>query len=205
MASLVEATLEAAFDNNLTMNDIFELENQINKFHMEIDDNVFKYLALNNPHARDLRTALSVMKINSELERIADQAVSTKRIFSKLTNEHTLLIKLNDEAKMSVRASIDSFVTGDTSMATDIIKNDLVINELNSEIFRIYIEEIKSNHLNFEEGLGVIRVAKNLERVGDHATNIAEDVIFLEKGTDIRHNHDLKFANKKARNENKND
>ena len=137
------------------------------------------------------------MKINSELERIADQAVNIKRSMKKLSSTYSQLETLVDEVKIMLRNSIDSFVELDTKLATDVIQHDQEVNELYRDIMRDFIKKMKSDTVDFDEGFSVIRVAKCLERIGDQTTNIAEDVIFLETGADIRHNADVKFGRRK--------
>lgn len=197
MASTVEAIVDNSSKPNVTIQEVFKFENEVNKFHTDIDDLVFKYIALKTPAATDLRIALSVMKINSELERIADQAVNIKRHMKKLSKSYSQLIALTDEVKMMLQNSIDAFVKLDSKLATDVIHHDQSVNELYREIMRDFVEAMKSDSVDFDEGFSVIRVAKCLERIGDQTTNIAEDVIFLESGADIRHNADVKFGRRK--------
>ncbi|PIK16298.1 phosphate signaling complex protein PhoU [Halobacteriovorax sp. JY17] len=197
MATSVESIVDNSSKQEVTINEIFIYENEVNKFHTDIDDLVFKYIALKTPAATDLRIALSVMKINSELERIADQAVNIKRSMKKLSKSYAQLEALNDEVKMMLRNSIDAFVKLDSKLATDVIQHDQEVNELYRDIMRDFIKKMKSETVNFDEGFAVIRVAKCLERIGDQTTNIAEDVIFLETGADIRHNADVKFGRRK--------
>ena len=197
MATSVEAIVDNSFKQEISIKEIFVYENEVNKYHTDIDDLVFKYIALKTPAATDLRIALSVMKINSELERIADQAVNIKRSMKKLSSTYSQLETLVDEVKIMLRNSIDSFVELDTKLATDVIQHDQEVNELYRDIMRDFIKKMKSDTVDFDEGFSVIRVAKCLERIGDQTTNIAEDVIFLETGADIRHNADVKFGRRK--------
>ena len=197
MATSVEAIVDNSFKQEISIKEIFVYENEVNKYHTDIDDLVFKYIALKTPAATDLRIALSVMKINSELERIADQAVNIKRSMKKLNSTYSQLETLVDEIKIMLRNSIDSFVELDTKLATDVIQHDQEVNELYRDIMRDFIKKMKSDTVDFDEGFSVIRVAKCLERIGDQTTNIAEDVIFLETGADIRHNADVKFGRRK--------
>lgn len=197
MAISVEAIVQDSSKPDVTIQDIFKNENEVNKFHTDIDDSVFKYIALKTPAAKDLRIALSVMKINSELERIADQAVNIKRSMKKLTRNYEQLISLNDEVQMMLRNSIDAFVKLDSKLATDVIQHDQEVNEIYRDIMKDFVNGMKQDTVAFDEGFAVIRVAKCLERIGDQTTNIAEDVIFLESGADIRHNADVKFGRRK--------
>ncbi|EQC50934.1 phosphate signaling complex protein PhoU [Bacteriovorax sp. DB6_IX] len=187
MAALVEQILSQSINQAFSKDDIYALEKQINDYHKSIDDNIFKYIALKAPAASDLRTALAIMKMNSELERIGDQAVNIKRYFSKVTLEHPLLTQLQDEVIIMIKKSFDSFANRDMTIATDVIKTDKEVNNIHREIIREYFRKMKEENFSFDEGFSILRIAKILERIGDHATNICEDIIFLETGNDIRH------------------
>ncbi len=194
MSSAVEASLQSAFNREKSLEDLFELEAKINDYHKIIDDNCFKYIALKAPHAKDLRTALAIMKMNSDLERMGDQALKIKRHFSKVNRDILLLKNMALEVSLMVKNSLDSFVRSDIKMATDVIEHDQEINFLNRDIVHSHINQIKNNDISFDEGYAIIKISKNLERIGDHAKNIAEDVIFLESGSDIRHSPEFKQA-----------
>ncbi len=196
MASLVEASLSGAFNGEKTMEDIFELERKINEFHMLIDDACFKYIALKSPAAKDLRTAIAVMKINADLERIGDQALKIKRQYLSLGREILQLKNMALEVNIMVKNSLDSFVRSNIKLATDVIEYDQEINLLNREIVKYHVNQIKNNEIGFDEGYTITKISKNLERIGDHAKNIAEDVIFLESGSDIRHSPEFKAGKK---------
>lgn len=192
MGAFVEKALTLSTDSVCSLADIFLVEDQINDFHKKIDDNVFKYIALHAPHANDLRTALAIMKMNSDLERIADQSVNIKRYSLKLKDKHPQLDTMLTEVIQMVKNSLDSFATSNTQLATKVIKQDAEVNNLHREIIKEYIRKMQDEKYCFDEGFSVIRIAKNFERVGDHSTNICEDVIFLESGADVRHNPEKK-------------
>jgi len=187
MAALVETVLNKSAKKDVTLSEIFELENEINKFHSHLDDECFKYIALMKPSAKDLRTAICTMKMCAELERIADQAVKIKRSFRKLSKHYPILDLMIEDVERMVKNSINSFVQGDIKLATDVLQHDQVVNELNKNIIQNSANEIKNNTLDFDEGIHVMHLARNYERIGDLATNIAEDLIFLESGQDVRH------------------
>ncbi|PIP93943.1 MAG: phosphate transport system regulatory protein PhoU [Bdellovibrio sp. CG12_big_fil_rev_8_21_14_0_65_39_13] len=192
MASVVEAILDKCMDMKIPKDKLEELENKVNQFHIKIDDDSFKYIALKQPHARDLRIALSMMKINAQLERVADEAYNLRRYYNELQITPSAIKTLHDQVKKMIRGAIDALVTNNTYQATEVIKSDRYANELNREIMKEYVEKMKNNEMSFDEGLSGIRVAKNLERIGDLSTNIAEDVIFIVSGSDIRHQSQLK-------------
>jgi phosphate transport system protein len=187
MASVVEASLSGSLNSEKSFEDVFELEKKINEFHINIDDACFKYIALKAPHAKDLRTALAIMKINADLERMGDQALKIKRHYQGLPKENLQIKNMALEVSLMVKNALDAFVRSNIKLATDVIEYDEEINTLNREIVRSHIQLIKNNELHFDEAYSIIKISKNLERIGDHAKNIAEDVIFLESGSDIRH------------------
>lgn len=198
MASLVEASFSSSLNLDKTLEDVFELEKKINEFHILIDDACFKYIALKGPNAKDLRTAIAVMKINADLERMGDQSVKIKRHQMNINREILQLKNMALEVNLMVKNSLDSFVRSNTKLATDVIQHDQEINAMNRDIVRHYINQIKNNEISFDEGYAIIKISKNLERIGDHAKNIAEDVIFLESGSDIRHNPEYKTGKKES-------
>ena len=163
---------------------------------MLIDDACFKYIALKSPNAKDLRTAIAIMKINADLERMGDQSVKIKR-HQQIIGRDILQIKnMALEVKLMVKNALDSFVRSNIKLATDVIRHDQEINAINRDIVRSHINQIKNNEISFDEGYSIIKISKNLERIGDHAKNVAEDVIFLESGSDIRHNPEYKIPKK---------
>jgi len=196
MASLVEASLSGALNLDKSIEEIFELERKINEFHMLIDDACFKYIALKGPAAKDLRTAIAVMKINADLERMGDQAVKIKRQYISIGREILQIKNMALEVNIMVKNALDSFVRSNIRLATDVIEYDQEINSLNQNIVRHHVNMIKNNEMGFDDGYTIIKISKNLERIGDHAKNIAEDVIFLESGSDIRHNLEFKAPKK---------
>ncbi len=191
MSSYVEASINYSLNKDKTLEDVFTIEKTINEFHKQVDDACFKYLALKAPHAKDLRTALAIMKMNSDLERMGDQALKIKRHFQKINRDILQLKNMSLEVSLMVKNALDSFVRSDIKLATDVISMDTEINSLNRDIVSFHINAIKNNELTFDEGYAVIKISKNFERIGDHAKNIAEDVIFLESGSDIRHSKSL--------------
>lgn len=194
MSALVEKILALAFDRRTPVDEIYDIENEVNQYHKSIDDNVFKYIALKTPIAKDLRMALSVMKINAELERMADQAVSITHWSAKVKGQYPIIKTMIANVLNMVRSSIDAFVQADVRKATDVIQNDQQVNDINREVIKVFLGRMQTGEITFEEGFAVIRVAKNLERVGDLTTNVAEDVIFLVSGDDVRHGSGEKFA-----------
>lgn len=196
MASIVEASLSGSLNPEKSLEDIFSLEKKVNEFHMLIDDACFKYIALKSPTAKDLRTAIAVMKINADLERMGDQSLKIKRHYIKIGREILQIKNMALEVNLMVKNALDAFVRSNIKLATDVIEHDQEINALNRDIVQFHVNQIKNNEISFDEGYSIIKISKNLERIGDHAKNIAEDVIFLESGSDIRHNLEMKSMKK---------
>lgn len=190
MASVVEKILQVAVDDNSQIEDLYALENEINEFHKLVDDHVFKFIALKSPTAIDLRTALAIMKINSELERIGDEAVNLKRYLMRITNKEQHCSIIQAEVFEMIRKSLIAFTSNNIQMATDVIKADQEVNALHRDLVKKFYQLLKEGKAEVDEGFAVIRVSKIFERCGDHATNICEDIIFLESGKDVRHLED---------------
>lgn len=197
MSSLVEEnislSIKALVDRNTNLIEgIFKSEEKINMLEIEIDELSLKLLALYQPAATDLRFITSVMKINGDLERIADLAVniaqraqdSIKHPSLKLSTDIPQMAEL---AQKMVKDSIDALVNKDPELARDICKRDDVVDDLNNQIFRKFLTYMMENAEDIEQSLDLILVSRHLERIADHATNVAEDVIYFLKGKTIKH------------------
>ncbi len=199
MAGQVEKAIEEATEalgtrNTDKLQRVHEIEGKVNLAHVEIDNDCVKLLALQQPLAADLRLIVSIIKINTDLERMGDQAVNIARNTERYLKSAPLkpLVDLPimfREVKHMVRETLDSFVKANEKLARAVLKRDDIVDELKNKIFRDVIEVIKANPEGIEQGLNLILIARNLERIGDHATNISEDVIFAATGEDIRHSY----------------
>lgn len=169
-------------------------ERQVNDLHIEIDDICLRLIALHQPAAKDLRLIAAALKINSDLERVGDQAVNIAETSTYLCRLPKL--KLGDIPRMvelaasMLKDSLDAFVRQDVDLARAVIKRDDEEDRLKSETFNELRELMQSDASTIQQGLDMILISRNLERIADHATNIAEDVIFMVMGKDIRHGHD---------------
>lgn len=171
-----------------------QIETQVNQAHMEVDSMCLKLLATQQPLATDLRFILSVVKINTDLERMADQAVNIANNTEYYLNhppypDLTDLIRMSDVVRSLVQKAIDAFINSDEVLAQQVLDADDEVDKLKDKVFRDVLDRTKKNPEEIEQGLNVILIARNLERIGDHATNVAEDVIFTVSGRDIRHSH----------------
>ncbi len=166
-------------------------ESQVNSLHIEIDEVCLRLIALHQPAAGDLRLIAAAIKINSDLERVGDQAVNIAETGVYLLKEPK--IKLGDIPRMvevaagMLKDSLDAFSRGDVELARDVIKRDDEEDRLKSQTFNELVHLMQRDASAIQRGMDIILVARNLERIADHATNIAEDVIFMVLGKDIRH------------------
>lgn len=172
---------------------VHAIEKLINEDHIKVDSACMSVLAKQGPVAKDLRLILSVIKINNDLERMGDQAVNISYSGKDYLGRKPIPNQLGDIQRMSdiagrmVKGSLDSFVRGDTEQAKKILMMDDEIDALKNKVFKDCLAHMKSHSDEVEAALDLILIARNLERLGDHATNIAEDVIFAVTGKDIRH------------------
>ncbi len=171
---------------------VHDIEKKINEAHIQVDNACMAMLAKQGPVAKDLRLILSIIKINTDLERMGDQAVNIAFTGKDYLGREPLLqinhiTRMTELAGQMVKDSLDSFVRGDLDLAKKILMMDDEVDELKNKVFHELISHIKLNPLHVEACMDIILIARNLERLGDHATNIAEDVIFAVTGKDIRH------------------
>jgi phosphate transport system protein len=198
MGGHVEKSLSLAMaallskDNSL-FTDVHSIEKRINEEHIKVDNACMNVLAKQGPVAKDLRLIISVLKINNDLERMGDQAVNIAHTGKDYLARRPLQDQLGDIQRMSelagimVKESLDCFVRGDVDQARRILMMDDEIDYLKNKVFKDSMNHMKSHSEDVEGGLDLILIARNLERLGDHATNIAEDVIFAFTGKDVRH------------------
>ncbi len=171
---------------------VYELEGSINQSHIEVDDACLRLLARQSPLARDLRWIVAVLKINTDLERMGDQAVNISHNGKRYLSEPSLkplidLPRMAQGVRVMVREALDALVNQDVELAQKVLDRDDEIDNLKDQIFRELLTYMISDPKTIERALNLILIARNLERLGDHATNIAEDVIFAATGKDIRH------------------
>ncbi len=167
---------------------------KINELELEIEDRALKLLALHQPMAGDLRFIAAAMKINNDLERMGDQAVNIAERASDLIGKPELkpfldIPRMAELAQKMVKDSIDAFVNSDAALAQDICGRDNEVDSLNDQVFRELLSHMLSNSTTIERAVDLILVARHLERIADHATNIAEEVIYIVEGKVIKHHH----------------
>jgi len=171
---------------------VLEGERAINMAEREIDELALDLLAMQQPLAGDLRFITAVMKINADLERVGDQAVNiAERIMDTIKLPSVELPvdipRMASTAAGMVRRSLEAFIDGKAELAEAILKMDDIVDQMNDEIYIVLVQKMHENQAVVEQALDLLLIARNLERVADHATNIAEDVIFWVRGADVRH------------------
>jgi phosphate transport system protein len=167
-------------------------EVNINAMEIEIEKACIRYLALFQPTAKDLREIIMIMKINTDLERIADLItdIAESGINFKPTELELNEIKFDDMFQMitnMLSAVLRSFVDHDTKAAQNVCKQDLQVNTMRDENFDRIVNKIKLNPTTIESDMNLMRISKKLERIADHITNIAEDVVYIEDALIIKH------------------
>lgn len=164
----------------------------LNALHIEIDNRCFTLLALFQPMAADLRTIVAAVKINTDLERVGDLAVNIAEAARRYVS-HPPVKKLIDIPRMGaiaqrmLRDALDAFVKRDVALAQQVLNADDELDSLRTQIFRELLTYMLQNQSTIEPALDLILISRHLERIGDHATNIAEDVIFIVSARDVRH------------------
>ncbi|HUP05255.1 MAG TPA: phosphate signaling complex protein PhoU [Bryobacteraceae bacterium] len=172
--------------------DVLRSEARINQMEVEIDDFAVRLLALHQPMARDLRFLTAAIKINSDLERMGDLAVNIVERALSLIRQPAVkpLIDIPQMAKLvdsMVRNCLDAFVKRDGQLARGVLLSDDAVDDLRDAIYEELVGFMRRDPSTISRALDLIFVARNLERIADHATNIAEDVLFLAQGIDVRH------------------
>jgi len=175
----------------------FEVEDRINKMELAIDDMCLKLLALRQPMATDLRFITSAMKITTDLERMGDQAVNISERALSLNQEPQIkpyidIPRMAEIAQSMVKDVLDAFVNRDPKLARSVCARDDVVDGLNDQVVRELTTYMVSDPKTITRSVHLMIVARCLERIADHATNIAEDVIFMVDALVIKHHADEK-------------
>jgi phosphate transport system protein len=190
---MIRLAVQALVQRNLGLaSAIPDLEHQLNRTQLEIDDAALRLLATQQPMAMDLRFLVTAMKINSELERVGDQAVNIYENTQLLLQQPPLkpLIDLPLMAQIAqhmLRESLDAFTERDPIQAEAVIMEDDRVDALKDQVFREVLTYMMSDPSTISRGITLILISRNLERIGDQAVNIAEDVIYMVAGRDVRH------------------
>jgi phosphate transport system protein len=197
MGGLVEDQIRRAMRALLERDDalaqeVIDRDRQVNTYDVEVDEQCVELLALHQPAAGDLRFITTAMKIVTDLERIGDQAVNIAQRVLELNREPQLkpyidLPRMADRAQRMVKESLDAFVAGDTALARQVCGEDAEVDALKEQIFRELLTFMMEDPRTVSRAIRVILISRFMERVADHATNIAEMVIYLVEGKMVRH------------------
>ena len=164
----------------------------LNRLHIEIDDRAFRLLALFQPMATDLRSIVAALKINTDLERVGDLAVNIAEAAKRYVTHPPVkrlidIPRMADLAQSMLRDALDAYVKGDTTLAQSVLDRDDELDSLKTQVFRELLTYMLQDPATIEPSLDLVLVSRHLERIGDHATNVAEDVIFMVSAKDVRH------------------
>ena len=200
MGALVEErvhqAVRALIDRQLEeAEQVIRSDQDVNTLQIEIDDRCLKLLALQQPIATDLRLITAAMKINADLERIGDQAVNVAENVIKLLPQAPLkplidIPRMAELAEKMTRDALDAFVRKDPELARNVLQRDDEVDNLKDQVFRELLTYMMADPGTIQRALALILISRNLERIADHATNIAEDVIFVVEAKDVRHHHE---------------
>ena len=197
MGGLVEDQIRRAMralverDDGLAQ-EVIDRDRQVNTYDVEVDEQCVNLLALHQPAAGDLRFITTTMKIVTDLERIGDQAVNIAQRVLELNPEPQLkpyidLPRMAEKAQRMVKESLDAFVARDAALARQVCGEDAEVDALKDQIFRELLTFMMEDPRTIPRAIRVVLISRFLERVADHATNIAEMVIYLAEGKMVRH------------------
>jgi len=201
MGGLAEDRVQSAVDGLVSrdpvrLDGVLKGDEPINQLHVEIDGLAFRLLALHQPMASDLRVIVAALKINSDLERVGDMAVNIAEAahrYLALPPVKPLLDlpRMAEIAQTMLRDALDAFVKRDVDLAQSVLVRDDLLDNYKTQIFRELLTYMLQDPTKIEAGLELILISRHLERIGDHATNIAEDIIFVVSAKDVRHAQNL--------------
>ena len=197
MAAKVEEMIERSMHalverDSLLAREMIEFDHQINRLEVESDEACLRILARRQPVASDLRFITIALKLVTDLERMGDCGVNICERVIELNDEPPLkpyldLPRMAEVAQGMVRDALDAFVEGDAERAQEVIEKDALLDTYYADIFRVLLTYMMEDPRNIYRATRVQSIAKYLERIGDHATNLAESVVFMVRGKDIRH------------------
>ena len=200
MCSLVDEQVDFAIrameEENIELAQlVMDRDKKVDKYDVKIEKICQKIFALNQPVAMDLRLIMSSLTINNNLERIGDIAVNIAEAFLILKKKPEFIAKtkfseMAKVAKEMVKDSIDSFIENNAKLAHKVLKTDDILDELNRENHEILINLMKENPAVIEQAVSLLVTSRQMERMGDHATNIAEDVYFIVEAQLIKHKYE---------------
>jgi phosphate transport system protein len=195
--SMIQTALRVLIQRDEALSEeVHRKEQEVNELQIEIDDRAVKLTALQQPVASDARFLFMASRIATELERIADQAVNICENAHHVLEAPPLrplidLPMMGEIAERMVRNGLESLITRNCELANNVLEEEKTVDALRDQIFRVLLTHMMSDPGAIQRALSLILISRNLERVGDHATNIAEEVIYLVEGREVRHQHEL--------------
>ena len=175
--------------------DVIEKDFEIDRSEVELEEECLKILALHQPVAIDLRFIIAVLKINNDLERIGDEAVNIAERAAYLASKKDFRMEFRfdemaEKTQFMLKKSLDALVHFDAKMARNVCALDDEVDEMNRDIFQRVKDAIRNQPANLDSYIHILGISRHLERIADHTTNIAEDVIYMNEGVIIRHHMD---------------
>jgi len=194
--SMIQGSLRMLLERNpVHFEEVERKEQEVNELQIEVDDRALKLAALQQPVGSDVRLVFMSSRIATELERIADQAINIGQNAKHLLGHPPLkpfvdIPIMSDICQRMVRESLDALVRRDIDLAMDVLREEEKVDAFRDQIFRELLTYMMADPATIPRAMALILISRNLERVGDHATNIAEEVIYLVQGRDVRHRHE---------------
>ncbi|HKS16242.1 MAG TPA: phosphate signaling complex protein PhoU [Planctomycetota bacterium] len=202
--SMIQGVLRMLIERNSTLfEEVERKEDQVNELQIEVDDRALKLAALQQPVANDVRLVFMASRIATELERIADQAINIGQNAKHLLTAPPLkpFVDIPIMAKICqemVANGLAAFVNRNVDLAQEVLKEEEKVDAFRDQIFRELLTYMMADPATIPRAMSLILISRNLERVGDHATNIAEEVIYLVQGRDVRHRHETQTRSQPA-------
>lgn len=197
MGTIAESMIQIAVTGLVKRNqshavEVFVKEQEVNRLQVEVDDRAVKLTALQQPVAQDVRFLFMASRIGGELERIADQAINIVQNSKHVLDAPPMrpLVELPIMAELAqkmVRDSLSAMIQRDVALAASVLEEEKKVDAFRNQIFSTLLESMKQDPTAIDRSLSLILIARNLERIGDHATNVAEEVIYWIQGRDVRH------------------
>lgn len=194
-ADSVEASMAMFVQRTTNHDSVHKAEEELNDQQRALDDRAFRLVALQQPTARDLRLILGAVRANVDVERVSDHAVNVAHLAAALASRpadvagESVVLGMADVSLGMFRDAVWAFLEGNTALARDVLARDEIQDREFRSIFPLVMAQMRSTPQTAEVGVQVLLVARNLERIADHATNIAEQAIFIVEAKDVRHGH----------------
>jgi len=194
---MIKLSIEGLLEkDNSKLERVLEIEELVNTNEIRIEEEAITLIALQKPEAKNLRTILMIIKMNNDLERMGDLAENITQSAEYLIRKPFIkkLINLPTMAEVTmnmVKQSIDAFINEDAKLAEQVCIDDDIVDDLKEQIYRVLITFMTSDPTTIKRAIHINKIASNLERIADLSTNIAEDTIYIAKGTVIKHQIEL--------------